>query len=400
MTIPKVDHLLLLVGGNPLPNAVAAKLLTNSGAKVALLHSKESCAIAERLQNWIEQQAQADVYLYEIDESDPRSISEAVNGQLEESNEKSVGLNYTGGTKAMAVHAYLAVKDWAKEKNIEPVFSYLNPRKLQLVIDPPSLRGNSKAFDVSIALNLNLSDLMELHGWTLKTSQAQPALPETANLLADIHANRSEGFQILKDRLDGKQSDSKHNPSKKQDNLKPKSPIELFENLHGLSDLKDTFCREFNEKINWDRWFRGDWLEDYTLDSLERVKNGLNLNQCLMNIEARKKVKRSSQEVKLELDVVAVRGYQLFVISCTAGKPEKKEMKKKLFEAYIRARQLGGDEARIALVCFFDDPNRLEKEMQRDFDTENRIKVFGKDELSKLSDQIKEWIEEQSNSRQ
>lgn len=35
----QVDHLILLVGGNPLPNAVAGKLLARSGGTITLLHS-------------------------------------------------------------------------------------------------------------------------------------------------------------------------------------------------------------------------------------------------------------------------------------------------------------------------------------------------------------------------
>jgi hypothetical protein len=45
----QVDHLILLVGGNPLPNYVAARVLTKEDAKVSLIYSEDSETIADRL---------------------------------------------------------------------------------------------------------------------------------------------------------------------------------------------------------------------------------------------------------------------------------------------------------------------------------------------------------------
>ena len=38
----QVNHLLLLVGGNPLPGAVAALTLVEAGGRVTLIHSNKS----------------------------------------------------------------------------------------------------------------------------------------------------------------------------------------------------------------------------------------------------------------------------------------------------------------------------------------------------------------------
>ena len=50
-------------------------------------------------------------------------------------------------------------------------------------------------------------------------------------------------------------------------------------------------------------------------------------------------------------------------------------LKQKLFEAYIRARQVGGEEARVALICCEDDPVRLEAEMKRDIDVKSDLRM-------------------------
>ena len=97
----------------------------------------------------------------------------------------------------------------------------------------------------------------------------------------------------------------------------------------------------------------------------------------------------------VDVDVVALRGYQLFAFSCSTGS-KKGLLKTKLFEAYIRARQLGGDEGRIALVCCSNDPDGLEYEMRRDVDPEGRIRVFGSKHLADLVTHVGQWIRSQS----
>jgi hypothetical protein len=95
-----------------------------------------------------------------------------------------------------------------------------------------------------------------------------------------------------------------------------------------------------------------------------------------------------------EFDVVALRGYQLFFFSC-ATTAERKKLKSKLFEATIRARQIGGDEACVALVCLKTDPT-LEAEAQQALGSEGRIKVFHGAHQDNLQTHISNWIKQQS----
>src|SRR5205085_4787124 len=137
----QTKHLLLLIGSNPLPNAVAAERLATPETEITLLHSKELFTVAQRLQNWIKRRNRCEPNLKEIDESDPVSIFQGTGDALKEVMSMSIGLHYTGGTKAMSVHTYQAVKHWVEVqrtqgRTVTPVFSYLNPRKLQIVIDP------------------------------------------------------------------------------------------------------------------------------------------------------------------------------------------------------------------------------------------------------------------------
>ena len=96
-----------------------------------------------------------------------------------------------------------------------------------------------------------------------------------------------------------------------------------------------------------------------------------------------------------ELDVIAIRDYQLYGFSCgtdTDSNGGRGHLKLKLFEAYVRAKQLGGDEARVALVCSADDPEGLQAEIRRDLEAPH-IRVFGRKHLLNLAEEFTRWME-------
>lgn len=97
-----------------------------------------------------------------------------------------------------------------------------------------------------------------------------------------------------------------------------------------------------------------------------------------------------------ESDVLIIKGFQVFLISCIANSRSKEssETKKHLFEAYVRARQLGGDEARTAVVCLLDNSDAIETEMKRDWLPIGGIRVFGREHLDQLATHLNSWIAE------
>ncbi|HKQ08169.1 MAG TPA: DUF1887 family CARF protein [Blastocatellia bacterium] len=405
----KVEHLLLLVGENPLPNAIAGNLLVAPTGKITLLHSTETVQAAQKLQGWFSKRGM-NIELKKIEESNPVSITQGVFERLDKRNASSVGLNYTGGTKAMAVHAYRALEKWAKAKNLSPIFSYLDARTLSLVIDP----GDGESHDVQIEyvgrhVIMELRELMKLHGWLLSHPPVTtPVLPQSAKTLADVYADIALADQY---------KDWKHN------HLNPKCRINPYawnKNENTLRTVRLDFSSApsaftaslldelnqpnqsiligdvmrvcgFTKAENVCEWLDGKWLEHHILDVLNPLKNKLHLHECALNVE--------TKDVQFEVDVIAMRGYQLFAFSCstdTDSKGGKQILKKKLFEAYIRARQLGGSEARVALVCAANYPERIEAEMKRDVDQEGRIRVFGRPDLANLNFHIEQWVLSQS----
>lgn len=96
-------------------------------------------------------------------------------------------------------------------------------------------------------------------------------------------------------------------------------------------------------------------------------------------------------KMEFQADIAAIRGYQLYVMSCYSGN-NKQSAKYKLFEASVRARQIGGDEAGAALICMSEDPRAVESDVAQVMQVEGRFKVFGRRELQHLEQHLQEWF--------
>jgi hypothetical protein len=136
-------------------------------------------------------------------------------------------------------------------------------------------------------------------------------------------------------------------------------------------------------------WLRGGaWLEDYVLASLKQIAPEIRLNDG--SIACSIITQRTDGRKRFEVDVIAMRGYQLFAFSCTTS-DEMDKCKQKLFEASHRASQLGGDEARFALVCAHDDGAEVREQIATLLPGE-RFQVFDRHDLDDLPAAITKWI--------
>jgi hypothetical protein len=448
----QVDHLLLLVGRNPLPNAISGRLLAKDGGTLTLIyslsadHSSGTGFYVDKLRTWFEHAGRnLTIETQGVEEANPTSIFEGVRNALnKQSNAAKIGLNYTGGTKAMSVHAYRTVDYWARlqgnNKRLNVQFSYLDARTLRIIIDPGSPQTGEKGKEKYVGLLVapTLKEMLALHAWTLKHDPTtKPIMPETAQELLRIYewgdeeeatkkdaaaewakwlqqelleqTKRKEKLLVSCARSPDDEACEFEMPGEKwlgQGTLKrvslswPSDPglqqvTEKMKSELGLTgDLvlgnAATKCG-YSKAEHFCKWLNGVWLEHHVLNLLLDLATPLSLHFCAQNVE--------TKEVQFDMDVVAIRGYQLFTFSCSTDtetvRGGKERMKKKLFEAFIRARQLGGDEARVALVCCSTKPGDLEDEMRRDIDPEGHIRVFGRPQFTKLKEEIRCWIESQ-----
>lgn len=404
----KVDHLFILVGSNALPCALAGLLLAKENGNVSLITSEGSYDIAQRLQTWLERKFEhkIKIQLKSIKESSPQSIFNGVSEELDRVKADLIGLNYTGGTKIMSVHSYRAIEQWADKhkttKTIKTSFSYLNPRKLEMVFDPkdPSSGESEETELIEQNVELKFKDLLDLHGWTLRKELNTAAIyPNSANYLINLIKNNTwNEWETYITNVFRKQTRRDNDPSKHKNKTDLKQITLTVP--EGLSNFIECLKQELNLNLdqsifnnikdpeNLCEWLEGLWLEYYLLEQLQKISLEVNLCDFGQDIK--------TKEIDFQLDAIAVCGYQLFAFSCTTDSKDGM-LKLKLFEAFMRARQLGGDEARVALVCCSKNPQKVEREAHRDVDTEGRIKVFGLQDLPDLANKLKLWIKEQSH---
>ena len=137
-----------------------------------------------------------------------------------------------------------------------------------------------------------------------------------------------------------------------------------------------------------DAFFNGIWLEYTAYAAFEKVleeikcKNSSRDNfQLYHNVYVRQKGPDAPAiaERHFELDVVAILGYQVVVVSCSTT-DRISTVKQKAMEVYHRARQLGGAEARAIVLCLatYEDAERVEKELEDETGAERPLQVWGR----------------------
>jgi hypothetical protein len=374
----QTQHLFLLVGTNPLPNYVAARLLLEPGGHVYLVHTDETAKIADRL---IAALGLANVTKIPVKEDEGDKILAQVTEHAK--GKPSVGLNYTGGTKMMAVHAYRAVEQACPEA----VFSYLDAASLSMILErqgPPNLRT---PVALEVKPDIQTQTLLALHGYTLKHEPIQEAArPEVCQALAKI------GIQ-WREWCDQNLRSGPNTPFRKKAGLEavmlPCVEGADWQDCHTLGELATRWGVEAGELAEW---LDGKWLEHYTLWALRQIASECQIHQSGMHLEPK--------ERDFEFDVAAMRGHQLFALSCST-ESKKGVLKLKLFEAYVRARQMGGEEARVGLVCCAptdnpdSNPAAIQSEIEETWDAKGKVRVFGAEHLPNLPDYLRDWFNSQ-----
>ncbi|MEG4496156.1 DUF1887 domain-containing protein [Microcoleus sp. F10-C6] len=407
----KVDHLFLLIGENPLPNYVAANLLLKQGGTLYLVHTTGTYNQAKRLAKILGEEGVKTIELLSLQhyESDAHHIKETIRPRLDKITEGKIGLNYTGGTKAMAVHAYRTV---FSKKSPDTVFSYLDPRRLEMCIDRESLPRIPLKVKPDL-LEVKLNKLFQIHDLKLEkipTKDAQS--PKLADALAQVFKDKNTSkhwfdwycgvfCEEARKKRNGKWGDWKSKSDLAGLSISlAKAPPEIItylkqENLVtpddklSLQAVQQQGC--FPAIQDFCKYLDGLWLEHYVLQQLTKIANSNSIKDYGTDF----KIPLPGTEGGFQFDVAFTRGYQLFAISVSTTS-DRKLCKGKLFEAYLRARQMGGDEARVALICCTDEPDSLRSEIAVSID-DKKIAVFGRDDLMDLASRIAEWIQQNDN---
>jgi len=415
LVIPEIylaDHLFLLVGTNPLPNFVAAKLLLKPGGALYLVHSSGTEQIAERLSRyWIDVEKSAQPKFIRVAEADGADIHRKIDSDLQQISSGVVGLNYTGGTKIMSVHACRTMLDYQGKKQSGVVLSYLDARTNKVHIEygnNPPFGSDSVIFDVAPTLE----QIIKLHVVELSSAIERDAmLPDLAARFAQAHEapETAKAWRAWCENVLRSEKTRTNSGKWKEDNQLRN--VELTLPVDPLLQPLTTAIREafrishepfslwaasqaggFKKAKYLCKWLDGTWFEYHVLNMLKLIHEGDFKDRCrLGDIGMGLKPRNESDRSEYETDIVVMQGYRLYLISVTTDDAAGM-CKLKLFEAERRAQDMGGDAAYVGLICLNDAPDKLQKQIGRAWDDENRVRVFGRPDLPNLADRIAKWF--------
>lgn len=409
-----------LIGSNPLPNFVVCSYLRSKERddieilpipqKFIFVHSVETKLFKDQIAKLLKLDSSSLFSISLNDERDWIEIIDRITSTLErvsqQSKIKSIHINFTGGTKPMAVFNYNTVNDFAKNRVIDFISSDISPKdyKLQVIKNHEECPRCPLKGDLRDVINISLKDILELHnmsiGSTKKLGSTEPTYSiNLENIKNDVCNDKIKQTQNMKGQSDFYNATTaargfKEVIQRDKNYSPPKNKItEYYNNIsnHLISyeflEPGEKNLDEFKKLIGF---VDGTWLEDYILECIKEVKGDYKLDDIRRSIEPNYKNR------KCEIDVVARRGYQLFLFSCTTAK-EIKEVKLKAFEVMYRASQLGGGHTKAVMIHML--PNYESKQLELDlssFDAQQNITTIGLDELidnDKLQDKLKEVLD-------
>jgi len=392
--------LIITVGTNPLPNFVVAYYFSEvekfDVERIFLVHSDTSTNSshsstrnqAESVRDLLKEKTGRNICtLIPIKEVSGEEIYESLERHFSEYDPKSsIHLNYTGGTKAMAVQVYSFVKDKFGEN---ASFSYLDARNHMLKYSRSFL--NNRPVESLSDITLTIKELLALHGYSIvkkpdittddrfreslavireiiQEKGVEEILDFQQNYIRNIYYD-SKGDVIEKPSLFRKHMS--YGSQKELAESLPENLVKIMQTLpepKTLLDSKGNIAlpddhiknKDFESKISKKAEFLGGFWFEQLIDNLvedyakkKKLQYGFNL-----------KAKRAGLP-DFELDSFLIRGYQLLAISVTTS-PSKKLCKSKGFEVIHRSRQIGGDESRSILVTLMDknSARNLQDELQ------------------------------------
>jgi hypothetical protein len=440
ITDRRSSHLFLLVGTNPLPVYVVASLLGNKDGFIYLVASPGVVNVAEHLRQQLSDFKKIEIITLS-NPYDDRLIKQRVRAYLRDlpvASNDSVGLNYTGGTKPMSLHVHEVLQEWCNKRRLKYTLSYLDANELTLRF----VDGVSEPVQPDDC-PLSFGTLVQLHGWKNEADKNKgPILPDLSRTLANLLGNKSrlsewrqwcdwhlrtwsgrnrwlkeewpafkvsgQARELLIWAEDSRQHaaelelllqwlSTSHRKQRKAELTELNLPPFLREHIasHTLSELRASVETEtgwtdnnhgFDELCDF---LDGGWLESFALSCIQNLPDADKIHEAWRSVIIQRSGVKSAE---FEFDVVAMKGYQLFALSCTTSN-QRYINKSKLLEAYTRARQMGGDEARVGLVGGYHDAAGLLREVNEEwFAPRDMIRVFGVDDWPNLQEELQAWF--------
>lgn len=409
-----LKHLYLLVGTEPLTNYVVADyfLKTQKDLEtIHFIHSAEDALnniqstepFAAQLKSVLGKKSErVRIFLHGIRIKDSFSIHTDIRQILSDSeNLKNVHLDYSGGTKEMALHSYETFKDVF---NGAVTFSYFDSRRNRLKEDTGIEEPVDSVF-LGDKVEIHFDELFELHGYsTIPVEERSGSVfsvdffkefldelqkPENfAGYLAwrehffDVYPNPhkavpAEGKATLGDLVPPDFSVSGILEKTVFLKIHAEMPEYSFlEERDGEYYLRTDISNKQTDKlIETRKYLVGRWFEQYIYLLLKEnlLEKGL-ISDLNLNIMIQSAAKN------FEIDVALIQGYELYGISCTTDRTQSL-CKSKGFEILHRTKQIAGDNSKAILMTFMNEENTAETGGDLNDLLEDRLLVLGRDDL-------------------
>jgi hypothetical protein len=396
--------------GRPIP---AFAVLCSNETQAEALRVRD--ALAKRLGS-IGQDSNLSWELINVEDAyDPLKIVGGIRPHLAKWKDENLHLHYTGGTAAMAVHP---LKEIQQGLGIWPALSYLSSED-HLVRGEDGLPiATDQVRDERYHWQLSLQELIGLRGFELLPGTGnipQPALIaigcEMMDFLRDDEIRRQ--YQAWKR---GIESDFKQVHENSRDRQwRERNPMPFrFPSFNASGwDALMTRAKEYffpgiaDPKLTLMAWEKRQALQSFINDQYLELFAYRAFQEALgecgppaTDLRHSARCKRQGQRQTFELDVTAVCGYELVMVSCSMTIRE--EAKRKAFEAAFRARQIGGYHV-WPIVIAMDDAKFAKDTQDALQDHVGGLKkapqVWCRDDCSSL-DQLKKRFTEQLEKMQ
>lgn len=327
-----------------------------------------------------------------------------------------IALNYTSGTKAMSVHAYMIIAYMYPDAE----FHYLRTKKLHVHGRVPT---TIKEYSTE-ATTMLLESVLGIHDCTIaKATTERPHSLGTsiAKAIVDLNCTeagqqhwnawkanlpkRSNGHADLHDVINWGAVPGNLSTYFGSDKASLQQKAIELRSLgfipQSLSNQRSKSALEGHALVDF---LRGGWLETWCSDrarELQRQQVIQNMGKVHSNVSVNlPRLGQGTQRQTAELDIAFTLGTQLHVISCSAdtlyGDLGMTRAKPKVFEVIERSRQLGGDFARSALVCLSAHPDSIQHSFNK-VKRQESFKVFGIADLKDLDKALLAWLEGHKN---
>ncbi|RKU34902.1 hypothetical protein C6496_18740 [Candidatus Poribacteria bacterium] len=358
-------QLIFTVGTNPLPVWVAwhhLKGILIPPISVRFVHTQGTVDEKDRLVRYCHEGH----FMSHIQTSpgDPGTVRQDVEVILKHlGNDPNLHVHYTGGTKVMSVET-VAGLEYDLPEGVELETSYLDPRGNS---GPTIVNSYSKSLvtDTRVNVPADLAHVAHLNGFTLGPF---------------VHQYWNEGRVV-------------------RETCPAPAILDDKQEANGRTAIT-AMGRGHRGRIDWRHFEYAAYVA--LKEALEQIKtsNATRSNYQLFHSVNVRRTGANQADSHFELDVVAVLGYQILVISCTLdtqqpGQTQQAIIKRKGMEAILRARQLGGDEAQAIVLCNAHPNNagRVERELHDEVGSAGTpLRVWGTDKWPNLSGQFYNYL--------